>query len=89
MSAAMSPWDRLTSGESSIFAGEHTFRTPEYRAYLALDLVKPPAWPAFRDKRLGLTSAPPVEKPLTGHANLPLNLPGSSKYRKPTNLQRA
>lgn len=78
----MSPFDRIHTGQPSIFAADQTFRTSEYGQWLALDLVKPPPWPAFRDARLAAkaakeAAAPRVAKPLSGHANLPLNLPGS------------
>lgn len=72
----MSPFERINSGEPSVFAKDLAFRTTEYGQWLALDLVKPPPWPVFRDARLAAKEAK-VAKPMSGHAKLPLGLPGS------------
>lgn len=75
---SQNPWQRLACGGDSIFAQEPMWRTPEYRSYCALTVVKPPPWPEFRDARLR-SQVKRERKPQAGHANLPLNLPGSLK----------
>lgn len=75
----MTAFDRIHSGEPSVFANDQTFRSAEWSAFQANHTTvrdKTLGWEEFRDQRLAAKEGKKA-KPLSGHANAPLNLPGS------------